>query len=385
MFEPSPTSGGVEHVTLRVAQGLKRFYGYHCFSLYKYATDDSPLNIFEDKQCLPQDNPCVFIRDFCIQNEIDIIVIQGRPEMIDVFRKSTDKARILYVHHSDPSFEIDTFNCDYLLYLIKFYNDGNKFSYIRQLLFYPLYKWVIKKRLRNKMNSIYNKSDGFGLISESAISTFKKITGINSSDKLFYINNPLSFEKFATLADISNKKKQVLVVCRMEEFSKKITKAIKIWNIITRDCRVADWNLTIIGDGVDLKYYKEIVEERKIPRICFKGSKAPYNDYMESSIFFMTSVSEAWGLTVTEAMQTGCAPIAFNSYAAIKDIIKDGENGVLVEPDNLKKFADMTIDLMLNIEMRQLIAVNAVSYSHRYCIESICREWKELFERINIG
>ena len=36
-------------------------------------------------------------------------------------------------------------------------------------------------------------------------------------------------------------------------------------------------------------------------------------------------------MVLVEAMQYGCVPIVLNSYAAVKDIVHNGENGVVVE------------------------------------------------------
>ena len=44
-------------------------------------------------------------------------------------------------------------------------------------------------------------------------------------------------------------------------------------------------------------------------------------------------------MVLTEAMTFGAVPVAFNSYAAITDIIDDGKNGLLVPPFSHKEFA----------------------------------------------
>lgn len=46
----------------------------------------------------------------------------------------------------------------------------------------------------------------------------------------------------------------------------------------------------------------------------------------------MTSTFEGFGLVLPEAMQHGCVPMAFNSYAAVRDLVIPGETGILAPP-----------------------------------------------------
>ena len=51
--------------------------------------------------------------------------------------------------------------------------------------------------------------------------------------------------------------------------------------------------------------------------LFLKGQKNPEPYYNEASIFMMTSSFEGWGLTLTEAQQYGCVPLAFHSFASL--------------------------------------------------------------------
>lgn len=66
-------------------------------------------------------------------------------------------------------------------------------------------------------------------------------------------------------------------------------------------------------------------------------------------------------MVLTEAMTFGVVPVAFNSYAAITDIIDDGKNGLLIPPFSHRAFARKLGALMkdeeLRMEMSKLCAV----------------------------
>ena len=45
-------------------------------------------------------------------------------------------------------------------------------------------------------------------------------------------------------------------------------------------------------------------------------------------------------MTLIEAMQQGCVPVAFKTFSSIIDIIDDGKNGYLVAPNDMHGFKD---------------------------------------------
>ena len=75
-----------------------------------------------------------------------------------------------------------------------------------------------------------------------------------------------------------------------------------------------------------------------------KKNPEPY--YNEASIFMMTSSFEGWGLTLTEAQQYGCVPLAFRSFASLTDIITDKVNGFAIPNDDISLYikTDEAID-----------------------------------------
>ena len=69
--EPSLINGGVEHVTIQVAQCLAQNYGHHCFSLYNHCVDTITNDIFEAFQLLPTNNQQHFFEKYLEQHAIE--------------------------------------------------------------------------------------------------------------------------------------------------------------------------------------------------------------------------------------------------------------------------------------------------------------------------
>ena len=87
-----------------------------------------------------------------------------------------------------------------------------------------------------------------------------------------------------------------------------------------------------------------------LKKVHFYGNKNPIEYYKRAKILCMTSAYEGFPLVLAEAQTFGTIPIAFNSFASITDIIKDGDNGLLIEPFNISKYASILSELMENEE-----------------------------------
>lgn len=248
------------------------------------------------------------------------------------------------------------------------------------MIFYPLFYLIYTMYSKYKFRSAYINSDKLVLLSSSFFSEFKKEYYVKNTDKLVSIGNALSFNEFATDSVILNKKKQVLIVSRLDERQKRISLAIKAWKEIEND--YSDWKLKIVGSGRSLQGYKKLVKNLKLKRVEFLGYKKPKKYYKESAIFLMTSAYEGWGMTITEAQQYGCVPIVMNSFTAVNDIVDSNINGIISEDGNVGKFAKEIKTLIENDELRIKLSKKAVESSKRFKMEKIGPKWVKLFEKV---
>ncbi len=376
--EPSLINGGVEHVTIQVAQCLAQNYGHHCFSLYNHCVDTITNDIFEDFQLLPTNNQQYFFEKYLEQHAIDVVVAQNLPGVLPVIRNVARPVKLIYAHHSDPFYNIKTFNLDFLLFKSKYGSWSQKCSIAKIFLLFPFYKAYIRYSLKKVLRSCVENADKVVVLSENAIKPFSRLAQWDNTSKITFINNPLSFEKSITWQELANKQKKIIMVCRMEEMSKKVSLALKIWKKISQVPQVSEWTLQIIGDGPDLETYRKIVSREGLKNVCFSGKKDPYDDFRQASVFFMTSISEGWGIATTEAMQMGCVPIAFDGYPAIYDIIENGENGFLVEYRDIDGFSEMALKVMLDDHLRNEMARKAVVASQRFDMKTVGQKWESL-------
>lgn len=238
-------------------------------------------------------------------------------------------------------------------------------------MFYPL-------RNKELYRTVYKYSDKVILLSSSFIRQYITYAGLEDKSKFEVIPNALSFDNSLPIEKIETKKKQVLVVSRLSETQKKISLAIRIWAEIEKEDILKDWNLKIVGDGSDRKKYEKNVEKLKLKRIEFCGRQNPMPYYKESCFFIMTSAFEGWGLTLTEAQQFGCVPLAFDTYSSVHDIIDNGKNGFIIEKNNIDKYVEKLKQLMVSEDLRKTMAEQAIASSKRFELTSVIGKWETL-------
>ena len=92
----------------------------------------------------------------------------------------------------------------------------------------------------------------------------------------------------------------------------------------------------------------------------------------------MASNSEGFPMVLVEAMQYGCVPFAFNSFASLTDIIDDGENGMIIPPFDEDEYADRIVKFVNMSDAQQLkFRRNAVEKSKTFSVENIGKKWIE--------
>ena len=112
----------------------------------------------------------------------------------------------------------------------------------------------------------------------------------------------------------------------------------------------------------------------------FEGFKDPKPYYQKAKIICLTSIYEGWGMVLTEAMQFGCVPIAFDSFPAIRDIIIPNETGILVKPFSKKEYIFKLIHLMEDDNYRTQLSQKGFEYVKKFDKSNILPKWIELIE-----
>ena len=197
-------------------------------------------------------------------------------------------------------------------------------------------------------------------------------------DNVVTIPNPSPFMPSA-VSPLTEKR--VIAVARYSH-EKGIDLLLEAWAQVEK--RTKDWRLEVFGDG-DTTAFNALIDKLGIDRrrCQLNGRTADIEqEYLKSSIAVCSSRFEGFGMIIIEAMACGLAVVSFDCPWGPQSIIKNGEDGFLVENGNIEKMADALVRLIEDDNKRNTFAKNAIQNVKRFQMDRIAEQWRELFENV---
>jgi len=239
--------------------------------------------------------------------------------------------------------------------------EANDTNFIKQL-FAKLWMSNLVKQLK--------RLDRFVVLTEEDKLAWPELKNVS------VIPDPLSF---VPTAQSSLSVKRVIAVGRYV-YQKGFDLLLQAWAKIERQC--PDWMLVVYGDG-DRAPYEQMMRNLGIDtsRCLLNGPTTDIQrEYVNSSLFVFTSRFEGFGMVLVEAMACGLPVVSFACPCGPKDIVRDGEDGFLVENGNIDELVQQLMKLMVDHRLRTAFARHAQQNAQRFNIEQTALRWKSVFE-----
>lgn len=380
-----PERGGIGRVTDSLTRELLH-HGYKVFYLIydsaitiRHEFDyPAPLTYLPSRELLSEEN-ITFYQQYLKDNSIDIVINQsGNFSDSELYlRTGNPKVKVISVLHSNPWIAYK-----YLWSTISpLRNDTliEKFKRIARIVLYPRIKRQYRTRREQQFHMLLPHTDKVCMLSSNFYDELSEIYP-GYEQKYCAIPNPNSYTDEQVKDVCFDKKKKQVLFIGLFSTQKAVDRLIRVWGKLYS--HHPDWRLVIVGDGP-----KNIVSRlhsmaSKMDNVEFVGFQSPLSYLKESSILCLTSNYEGWGMVLTEAMQCGTVPIAFQSFASVTDIIAHDVNGILVPPFDLDSYAHELSSLMSNPDKLIQLSRKAMQDVRRFSVSNIVDQWEELFKSL---
>lgn len=234
---------------------------------------------------------------------------------------------------------------------------------------YPkLFDWLYKR--------VYNNYDKIITQSKDMKEDLEK--NYFKSEKIVVINNPIDYEKVNALANkkhnfsFNKKKINLLSVSRLRE-EKRHDLMLETLLFLPEE-----YHLTIVGSGEKEETLNQLTKDLKLEhRITFEGYRSnPYIYMKDADLFLLTSQREGFPNVLLEANVLGLPIIAFACQGGIREIIDEGDNGLIVEFGQCKALAEKIEEAMKIKFNKEKILSNILKL---YSNTNILNKYKNIF------
>lgn len=164
---------------------------------------------------------------------------------------------------------------------------------------------------------------------------------------------------------------------------KQIETLIEAWAKIAP--RHPGWRVALYGDGPDAGRLQDLARRRDLTEtVQFHSFTDDIAEvYSRASILCHPALHEGFGLAVAESLTCGVPVIAFADCTGVNKLVRNGENGLLVErEDGVEGLANALDSLITDEDLRQTLGHNGPASVRMYSVDAFTRRWTDLIERV---
>lgn len=245
----------------------------------------------------------------------------------------------------------------------------------------------IDKELRSwKLNMVIRAYDYF--IGAGVMNSFDKVIAICKwekkdllergcdAGKILYLPNSLSEDFF--VQEPAGESKKIIFMGRMNP-----VKDIALLIEAFKESDLKEYHLEIVS-SLEGEYYQSLLSHKNERTIFTKeisNLKEKIAKIDSAEIFVLPSKKESLPFGVIEAMARGKIVVATKTLGSV-ELIKDGENGFLIEIGDLNGLKDILNKIKdMPPEKKNRIKVAAMLTSREFRVSKIMNQWEELFKK----
>lgn len=225
------------------------------------------------------------------------------------------------------------------------------------------------------------KADMIVTITDSAKEYYITELGMNSK-QVCRIYNPVPKEYYqSNYYNVESKK--IISVGRLsypKNFSRLIDMAKAVFE------KYPDWCWDIYGEGEEREQLQRKIEVLGLNNhVSLRGQVSDLlQRYEEYSFIVMTSRYEGFPMALLEASANRLPLVSFDIKTGPNEIIKNNENGYLLNASDTNGMIDKICNLIENKDIRLKMSKKSYESSFAFSMKEINKQWQELFKKITL-
>ncbi|HBY46061.1 MAG TPA: glycosyltransferase family 4 protein [Thermomicrobiales bacterium] len=240
---------------------------------------------------------------------------------------------------------------------------------------------VMYMYLKPVLDLFFDKLDARVAVSEAA----REFVDSYFPSEYEIIPNGISLDRFHGQADplpqFMDGRPNILFVGRFNEPRKGFRYLIRAMPMIRS--QFPDARLIVVGQGATDRY-EHFLHQHGIDDVVFAGfvsaDELP-RYYASCDVFVAPSTGrESFGLILLEAMASG-KPVIASSIAGYSAVVRDGLDGVLVEPKNPQALALAIVRVLADVPLRERLTTSAREHVKQFSWAVVAERLIEVYQR----
>lgn len=220
-------------------------------------------------------------------------------------------------------------------------------------------QWIQSSRTANFMEKFLVNLNFDKIITVSHATKNSLINDFGvQADKIEILYNGVDITKYDSIHIDNVVENQIIFVGRLAPH-KHVDHLIRVIQKLQNT--IPDIKLIIIGKGEEKTKLQEMIAELNLKeKIIFKQDltdKELITEIKKSELLILPSTREGFGMVLAEANCCNKPVITYASGGTV-EVVEDGYNGFLVEPENIKEITEKTINLLNNKKLQKQLGLN---------------------------
>ena len=351
--------GGLERVTSNLANMfLENHFPLDCIiSLNKKNELPSipypkSLNIYHIKK--------INLANFLKEKSITHIILQVQDLKIahQIVREiNKQNIEVFSVLHSSP-----------YLFIKRFEKPSNFYEQIK----FKKTEYITKPKNLYYFKKLVEDSSKFITLTETVQKELQELMPKKFENEIIQLYNPIPFE----YNSIRNKSNIIIFAGRFSP-DKRVYQMVKVVASVIKNR--LDWQLHLLGDGVEYDIIKKYLSDNNILNIKLFGKVNDVHERLTlSKIAILYSFSESLPTFLVESAYNGNVLISSNFKGGPQDIISEGCNGFIVNDD--KELASRLKMLISDEALIEQMGKNNERFLRKFNKEQIIQSWLKLLD-----